>query len=518
MVNNNILSYNNEEARNFFLKSTSYCDINFPIYIKLNKIIKLSVDILDEHDLSDISYSFKAQKHVRKLEGVNYDVTINKDGKLSWRKLSLIHPILYVNTVNIITEEAAWETITNRLNELQNLNHISCVSLPRKSNIINQTDKKATILNWWKSFEQETINLSLDFNYCAHTDISDCYGSIYTHTIAWALHGKDIAKSYKKKNNNNIELLGNVIDSELQNMQNGQTNGIPQGSTLFDFIAEIVLSYADYNLDKALERECIEDYKILRYRDDYRIFSNNKNDVEKILKLLSEILLDLNFKLNTKKTFLSEDIITDAIKKDKSYWTPIYRSIFYLKDDKHIYNISIQKHLLLIHQLSIKYPNSGSIVTALKDFDEHRITNYQFQEGQSQLVSIIIDITLMSPRVIDIGIMIISKIIVDMDIEQKTNIVNKCIKKFTSISNTDLHSIWLQRLYLSFDDTKDYNFNTKLCNKIDDLENDDIYVWNSNWIKDTITLQFDEKIIFDIPLVESLNDTISSNEISEWFY
>lgn len=37
------------------------------------------------------------------------------------------------------------------------------------------------------------------------------------------------------------------------------------------------------------------------------------------MKLLSEVLLDLNLKINSKKTFLSEEIILDAIKADKLY-------------------------------------------------------------------------------------------------------------------------------------------------------------------------------------------------------
>ena len=82
-----------------------------------------------------------------------------------------------------------------------------------------------------------------------------------------ALHTKEIAKS----NQNNKELLGNKIDSLIQLMQNGQTNGIPQGSVLMDFIAEIILSYADKLLDEKIKNLNL-DYKVIRYRDDYRIF------------------------------------------------------------------------------------------------------------------------------------------------------------------------------------------------------------------------------------------------------
>lgn len=104
------------------------------------------------------------------------------------------------------------------------------------------------------------------------TDITNCYCAIYTHTIAWALMGKEQAKEKRNKSG----LLGNIIDNYMQGMQYGQTNGIPQGSTLSDFIAEIVLAYADKLLSERLNTNGISNYHIVRYRDDYRIFAIQK--------------------------------------------------------------------------------------------------------------------------------------------------------------------------------------------------------------------------------------------------
>ncbi len=42
-----------------------------------------------------------------------------------------------------------------------------------------------------------------------------------------------------------------------------------------DFIAEIVLGYADTLITTEIKAAKILDYKILRYRDDYRIFVNS---------------------------------------------------------------------------------------------------------------------------------------------------------------------------------------------------------------------------------------------------
>ncbi len=45
-----------------------------------------------------------------------------------------------------------------------------------------------------------------------------------------------------------------------------------------DFIAEIVLGYSDHMLSKKIETE---DFTIIRYRDDYRIFVHNPEDGKK---------------------------------------------------------------------------------------------------------------------------------------------------------------------------------------------------------------------------------------------
>jgi len=100
--------------------------------------------------------------------------------------------------------------------------------------------------------------LAFDFAYVLHGDITDCYASIYTHSIAWALHGKSTAKAKRR----DLSLSGNAIDFRLQNMQHGQTNGIPQGSVLVDLIAEMVLGYADLELSQRLADTKITDFQV----------------------------------------------------------------------------------------------------------------------------------------------------------------------------------------------------------------------------------------------------------------
>ena len=138
-----------------------------------------------------------------------------------------------------------------------------------------------------------------------------------------------------------------------------KTNGIPQGSVLTDFIAEMVLGYADSLLLAKIEEANVEDFQILRYRDDYRIFVNNSQDGEKILKCLTEVTIDLGLKLKPEKTSSSSEVVRSSIKEDKLDW--LYRRT----GDR-----MLHKQLLIIHDQNRKHPNSGSISRGLQDFDE----------------------------------------------------------------------------------------------------------------------------------------------------
>ena len=126
-----------------------------------------------------------------------------------------------------------------------------------------------------EKIEQASLKISLEYEYVFITDITNCYGSIYSHSIDWALcdGGKNEAKQNKYNGNNNT--LGAIIDTKIEGMNYGQTNGIPQGSALMDFIAEMILGYADIELTNYLKNDPKiqgQNFKILRYRDDYRIF------------------------------------------------------------------------------------------------------------------------------------------------------------------------------------------------------------------------------------------------------
>ncbi len=87
-----------------------------------------------------------------------------------------------------------------------------------------------------------------------------------------------------------------------------------------DFIAEIVLGYVDDLVDKEIKNDSPRDdpdFKILRYRDDYRIFANSDECAEQILKIVSDKLRSVGMKLGLAKTKLMTNVVEGSIKPDK---------------------------------------------------------------------------------------------------------------------------------------------------------------------------------------------------------
>jgi hypothetical protein len=438
----------------------------------------------------------------------------NKDGNFAWRPLQILNPAIYICLVKRITESENWKLIQEKFDSFRQNARIKCYSLPivsAEGNTQLKDDTATNIFNWWEEIEQQSIELALKYNSVLITDITDCYGSIYTHSIGWALHGKRDARIHR--NVNPPTLIGCIIDNIILAMSYRQTNGIPQGSVLMDFIAEIVLGYADFELSQKLDALNNEygnngiDYQILRYRDDYRIFANTQEDAVKIAKILSEVLSDLNLKLNTQKTFVSSHIIRDVIKADKLYWNETKH------DEK-----TLQNQLLLIHSLADKFPNSGSLVTALSDFLDKLYPLSVLKENSTKaLISILVDIAYNNPRTYSYVIVCIGKILsLDTDRGKVNDIYSLISNKFEHKPNIGYWKVWFQRLTIKENREKEMNSEEKLCQIA--AGNIDIRLWNNSWLKDEYQQIFRNCSIFNQKLFDETTIVPEKDEAQLFAY
>lgn len=486
MSSKSILELSSLEARAYFKKESSYVNFELPPYFHFDQLITFSSTLLYKNTLESLC---KKGSWPSLYDNVNYTILTNKDGAYSWRPMQIIHPLLYVDLVNTITSKKNWEILTKRFEEFSS-SYVKCISIPRAS-LDHESDKASQITNWWENIEQESLRLGLYFNYQLATDITDCYGSIYTHSIEWAIDdgGKAGAKSRLAKGGSK-KSLGSLIDMKLRNLNYGQTNGIPQGSVLMDFIAEIVLGYVDIELTNKIKNETnlkLKDFSILRYRDDYRILTNNPNVGHEILKHLNIILQNVGLKMNSSKTVESDDVVISSIKKEKLdviFTAPA--------------NQGFQREALRIYQLSKKYPNSGLVSKEIglyydKIEKRKRLKNIDY----TVLISIFTMISVKSPRTIHLTAAINSKLLERIKkLDRRKALTMKIIEKFSDIPNAGLIDVWLQRisapmgLEVAFQD----KFTKAALGEVRNSE-----LWNSDWLKKESIKTIDFASISDLP-------------------
>lgn len=133
-------------------------------------------------------------------------------------------------------------------------------------------------------------------------DVSKCFDSIYTHSLPWAVLGKDQTKFSLEASKGTF---GGRFDALMQNLNHKETNGIVIGPEFSRIFAEIILQSVDVELIKQLAEGANlthkVDYEIFRYVDDFFVFYNEESTQLKIFETLQEILKGKKLSINTAK-------------------------------------------------------------------------------------------------------------------------------------------------------------------------------------------------------------------------
>lgn len=528
----NILSLNSKEAMNFFLKSEQYHGFELPEYFVFDELLQTVKDTI-----GDTPYEECLQKDVspEKLPDVNLDILLNKDGRYAVRPIMLANPFLYYFIVREICNEQSWKTIKD-LFEIFKVPHITSCALPIIPKEKEPFHKSTTILNWWSAMEQRSIELSLEYHYMFVTDITNCYGSVNPQAFDWAFSLK--GTKHERTCNNSIPTN---IQKYLRAFQHGRNIGIPQGSAIFDFIGEIILGYSDLLLHEAIQREnIVAPYEIIRYRDDYRIFCNDKDVLENISYILQHVLESLNFRMNSKKTKISESIVTDSIKADKLayiYNTPIFNK-------KGVDFDSFEKHLLYILMFARQYPDSGSIKTMLSDIDNRiedwlkdkekqdkkweevdlgqeddvfsKLKTYHhsniFPGGSIRAMSAVcVQIALENVGCCHYTLRVLSRMVDSLkDEHEKWDIIDKVYAILCNQPNSDYNQLWLQNITYQKDKKNGSSpYNIRLCKVV---MGEDVELWNNKWLKNGIISNSNACTIVDKDTLKKVTPVITFRE------
>lgn len=328
--------------------------------------------------------------------------------------------------------------------------------------------KRDQILTWWQKVEQRSLELSLEYSHCKITDVSNCYPSIYSHAIAWAIHGREFIKI--RDNRENKDLIGNQLDELIRGSREGQTNGIPQASLLAHILAELVLGYCDTGISEACKH--IKNLKILRYRDDYRIFGMSDTDCAQALKIVSQELNKFGMKLGSAKTTHETNLIVGAVKQDK------LRALRLPPKQK-----TLQKQLLLIHGFCREHLGSGALKPLLSDFiaqlEQADLPKRLEFENPKVLTAVLMDIGALSPGVFPAVATATSIILSHLSEEERKSLFEGVLAKASRIPNNGYLEIWLQRI--AAPNKIAFASSEKMCRL---LSEESSTLWNFSWIKE----------------------------------
>lgn len=209
-----------------------------------------------------------------------------------WRALGIPNPIYQFRIAKEVAEN--WKEITALISE-------SPLSLTKP-----QADPLAiralTRSTPFESIPLHRARVRATGKYLLRADISRFYHAIYTHSIPWAAHGKEVAKVQRGQN-----LFGNRLDKAVREGQDGQTLGIPVGPDTSLVISELILSRVDMRICRAL--------RIIgfRYVDDYECVFKSRADAETAKSVLQEALAEYELSLNPDKTEIVE--LPDSLEK-----------------------------------------------------------------------------------------------------------------------------------------------------------------------------------------------------------
>ena len=269
-----------------------------------------------------------------------------------------------------------------------------------------------------------------------------------------------------------------------------------------DFVAELVLGYVDEQIN--LELSGATDIRILRYRDDYRIFANNDERAEAVLKIVSDKLRVVGMKLGVSKTFSCRNVVEGSIKPDKL-------SGIELQDLGHTNAKTIQKQLLRLHSFGQRFPNSGALRRLVGEFHTSVSKQTSAPDDLDVQVAIATDIAFVSPATFPAVAGILSHLISLVPInEEKVRLWTKVRQKMARVPYNGYLEIWLQRVTQPKAVGIKLDSSEPICQIVNGASPQ---LWESSWISsDTLKNALDvSKIV--VADAESAQEVVQPEEV-----
>ncbi len=311
---------------------------------------------------------------------ISYMATRNKGIS---RQLAIPHPESHMHLCKTI--EKYWTSINEHIGKPKTkFNFCHVRKIKGKKHIFEMSYE-----GWekWKKEECEQ-DYCLGCEYVVKADISTCFPSIYTHSIPWAIQGKDEAKEKRfptnRKNKDEKSHWSNNLDRDVRNCNDSQTNGLLIGPHTSNIVSEIILTSVDYILQEKGFK------KVIRYIDDYTYFAEDENNANNFLKTLELALKEYELLLNQKKTS-----ICTLIEYHESVWTQKLNQFNFPDKEKIGFN-SINAYLNLAISIAKDYDDFAPVNYAIKVISKKSLSD----RAKKLYVKKILSLSLLYPYLI----------------------------------------------------------------------------------------------------------------------
>lgn len=201
------------------------------------------------------------------------------------RVLGLLHPRAFAQIFGVMESNRE-----NIIEAMKDENSAICVEAHNDGRmlIMNYEDPETKALT---AAEQ-----SFGKKFRAHTDIANCFGSIYTHSLEWAVQGFEAAKANLTQKT--ARHWSTDLDQVLRGAKRNETSGLPIGPASSSIAVEIILA--------AVDRKLREQFSFVRYVDDYTALCDSHAEAQEFIRLLGKELSQYRLTLNLSKTSIIE--------------------------------------------------------------------------------------------------------------------------------------------------------------------------------------------------------------------
>lgn len=202
------------------------------------------------------------------------------------RTLSLIHPLAYSKILTTLR--------SNREEILKLMKDDNSAITAEQHN-----DGRIFIMNY-EDHETKTkriLDVSFGAAFRAHADIANCFGSIYTHSLEWAIQGYDEAKK-KLQEKSAQRHWSSTLDTVLRSAKRKETTGLPIGPCTSSIAVEIILA--------AVDKKLAANFRFIRYIDDYTAYCETHIEAQEFIRVLNIELSQYRLTLNLSKTKITE--------------------------------------------------------------------------------------------------------------------------------------------------------------------------------------------------------------------